>query len=64
MEKFFDGFEVRYIPRLDNKDLDHLAWIASSRSLVPDDVILERLSSPSMPNNARGFTLLKSRLLC
>jgi ribonuclease HI len=25
MEKFFDGFEVRYIPRLDNRDADHLA---------------------------------------
>jgi ribonuclease HI len=30
MEKFFDGFEVRYVPRLDNRDVDHLAWIASS----------------------------------
>jgi hypothetical protein len=25
MEKFFDGFEVRYVPRLDNCDADHLA---------------------------------------
>jgi hypothetical protein len=25
MEKFFDGFEVRYIPRLDNQHADHLA---------------------------------------
>jgi hypothetical protein len=25
MEKFFDGFEVRYVPRLDNRDADHLA---------------------------------------
>jgi ribonuclease HI len=25
MEKFFDGFQVRYIPRLDNRDADHLA---------------------------------------
>jgi hypothetical protein len=25
MEKFFDGFEVRYIPRLDNRDANHLA---------------------------------------
>jgi ribonuclease HI len=24
MEKFFDGFEVRYVPRLDNRDADHL----------------------------------------
>jgi hypothetical protein len=32
MEQFFDGFEVRYVPRLDNRDDDHLAWIASSRA--------------------------------
>jgi hypothetical protein len=25
MEKFFDGFEVRYVPHLDNRDADHLA---------------------------------------
>jgi hypothetical protein len=25
MEKFFDDFEVRYIPHLDNHDADHLA---------------------------------------
>jgi hypothetical protein len=25
MEKFFDGFEVWYVPRLDNHDADHLA---------------------------------------
>jgi ribonuclease HI len=25
MEKFFDGFKVQYVPRLDNHDADHLA---------------------------------------
>jgi ribonuclease HI len=24
MEKFFDRFEVRYVPRLDSRDVDHL----------------------------------------
>jgi hypothetical protein len=24
MEKFFDRFEVRYVPHLDNCDVDHL----------------------------------------
>jgi hypothetical protein len=24
MEKFFDGFEVRYVPQLDNHGADHL----------------------------------------
>jgi hypothetical protein len=47
MEKFFDGFEVRYIPRLDNRDADHLAWIASSRAPIPPDIIIEKLTKPS-----------------
>jgi hypothetical protein len=25
MKKFFNGFEVRYVTRLDNRDTDHLA---------------------------------------
>jgi ribonuclease HI len=48
LEKFFNGFEVRYVPRLDNRDADHLAWIASSRAPIPPDVILERLAKPSV----------------
>jgi hypothetical protein len=48
MEKFFDGFEVQYVPRLDNCDADHLAWIAFSRASTPPDVIVERLSKPSV----------------
>jgi hypothetical protein len=48
MEKFFDGFEVRYFPHLDNHDVDHLAWIASSRAPIPSDVIVVKLSKPSV----------------
>jgi ribonuclease HI len=48
MEKFVDGFEVRYVPRLDNRDADHLAWIASSRALTPSDIIIEKLTKPSV----------------
>jgi hypothetical protein len=48
MEKFFDGFEVQYVPRLDNRDADHLAWIASSRAPIPSDVIIEKLTKPSI----------------
>jgi hypothetical protein len=48
IEKFFDGFEVRYVPRLDNRDVDHLAWIASSRMPIPPDVIIEKLTKPSV----------------
>jgi hypothetical protein len=46
MDKFFDGFEVRYAPCLDNRDADHLAWIASSRAPIPSDVFIEKLIKP------------------
>jgi hypothetical protein len=48
MEKFFDIFEVRYVSHLDNHDADHLAWIASSKAPTPSDVIIEKLSKPSV----------------
>jgi hypothetical protein len=48
MEKFFDGFEVQYVPRLDNWDANHLAWIASSRAPTQPDVIIEKLTKPSV----------------
>jgi hypothetical protein len=48
MEKFFDGFEVRYVPHLDNRDVDHLAWIDSSRAPIPSDVIIAKLTKPSI----------------
>ena len=48
MEKFFDNFEVRYVPLLDNQDVNHLAWIASSRAPAPLDVIIENLTKPSV----------------
>jgi hypothetical protein len=41
MEKFFDGFEVQYVPQLNNCDADHLAWIASSRAPTPLDAIIK-----------------------
>jgi ribonuclease HI len=46
IEKFFNGFEVRYVPRMDNRDADHLAWIASSRAPTQLDIIVEKLSKP------------------
>jgi hypothetical protein len=48
MEKFFYGFEVRYVPCLDNQDVDHLAWIASTRVPTPPDVIIEKLTKPTV----------------
>jgi hypothetical protein len=48
MEKFFDGFKVWYVPCLDNHDANHLAWITFSRPPTPSDVIIEKLSKPSV----------------
>jgi hypothetical protein len=48
MEKFYDGFEVRYAPCLDNRDANHLAWIASYRVPTPPDVIIDKLTKPSV----------------
>jgi hypothetical protein len=48
MEKFFNGFEVQYVPRLDNHMADHLAWIASSRAPTLLDVIIKKLSKSSI----------------
>jgi hypothetical protein len=45
MEKFFEGFEVQYVPHLDNHDADHIAWIASYRALTLPNVA-EKLSKP------------------
>jgi hypothetical protein len=33
---------------LDNRDADHLAWIASSRAPIPPYVIIEKLTKPSV----------------
>jgi ribonuclease HI len=48
MPKIFDGFEVRYVPWLDNCDADHIAWITSSRAPTLPDAIVEKLSKPSV----------------
>jgi hypothetical protein len=48
MKKTLYGFEVRYVPRLDNRDADHLAWIASSKAPTPPDIIVDKLSKPSV----------------
>jgi hypothetical protein len=48
IEKFLDGFEVWYVPRLDNCGIAHLAWIASSRAPTLLDIIIKKLSKPSI----------------
>jgi hypothetical protein len=60
MEKFYDGFKIRYVPHLDNRDADHLAWIASSRAPTPPDVIVERLFKASVkPEESTGQAKLE-----
>jgi hypothetical protein len=63
MEKFFNGFEVQYVPRLDNHDADHLAWIASSRALTPPDVIIEKLTKPSVRPAKEAIDIAKQDLM-
>jgi hypothetical protein len=48
MGKFFNGFEVRYVPWFNNQDTNHLAWIASSRAPTPPNVIVEKLFKHSV----------------
>jgi hypothetical protein len=48
LEKFFDGSKVRYVPHLYNQDTNHLAWITSSRAPTPSNVIMEKLTKPSV----------------
>jgi hypothetical protein len=63
MEKFFNGFEVWYVSRLDNYDADHLAWIASSRAPTPSDVIIEKLTKPSVRSVEEAIDAAKSDLM-
>jgi hypothetical protein len=63
MEKFFDGFEVCYVPHLDNRDADHLAQIASSRAPTPLDVIVEKLTKPLVSSTEEATDATKPDLM-
>jgi hypothetical protein len=63
MEKFFDEFEVWYVLCLDNHDVDHLAWIASSRAPTPLYVIIEKLSKPSVKLVEEGNEAIEKYLM-
>jgi hypothetical protein len=63
MEKFFDGFEVRYVPRLDNHNVDHLAWIVFSKAPTPSDVIIEKLYKPSVTPEKSTSEAVKQDLM-
>jgi hypothetical protein len=63
MEKFFDEFEVWYVPRMDNRNVDHIAWIISSRAPTPPDVIIEKLSKPSVRPTEEDINAAKPNLM-
>jgi hypothetical protein len=63
MKKLFDGFEVWYVPRLDNRDADHVAWIASSRAPTPLVVIIEKLTKPSVRPAEEAIDVAKPDLI-
>jgi hypothetical protein len=63
IEKFFDGFEVWYVPLLNNRDVDHLAWITSSRAPTPPDVIIEKLTKPSIRPAEEAIDVAKPDLM-
>jgi hypothetical protein len=63
MEKFFDGFEVWYVPRMNNCNVDHIAWIVSSRAPTPPDVIIEKLSKTSVRPTEEDINAAKPNLM-
>jgi ribonuclease HI len=63
MEKFFDGFEVRYVPHLDNYDTDHLVWIASSRAPTLLNVIIKKLTKHSVRPAEEAIDATKPNLM-
>jgi hypothetical protein len=63
MEKFFNSFKVWYVTRLDNLDIDHLAWIASSIVPTPLDVIIKKLSKPSVKAVESSETTVEQNLM-
>ena len=47
-EKHFKNLEIKYIPRKDNTVADYLSKLRSSDDSIPQDIILEHLSAPSI----------------
>jgi hypothetical protein len=63
MEKFFDGFELRYISRLDNCNVNHLVWIASSRAPTLPNVIIEKLTKRSVRSAEEAIDAAKPEMM-
>jgi hypothetical protein len=63
MEKFFDEFEVRYVAHLDNCDADHVAWIAFFRAPTLPDIIIEKLTKPSVRPAEEAIDVAKPDLM-
>src|SRR5438876_11251401 len=57
-EKCFKNLEIKYIPCRDNTVADYLSKLGSSDESIPQDIILEHLSAPSIgavPNATVAF---------
>jgi hypothetical protein len=48
---------------LDNRNADHLAWIDSSRAPTPPDVIIEKLTKPSVRQVEEAIDAAKPDLM-
>ncbi|XP_020165627.1 uncharacterized protein [Aegilops tauschii subsp. strangulata] len=48
LEKHFEGLELHHVPRLKNQATDDLAKMGSAQKMVPKNVFLERLHSPTI----------------
>ena len=48
LEKKFEGLEFHHIPRLKNQAADELAKIGSKREVIPSNVFLEHIHTPTV----------------
>nr|ABA94871.2 retrotransposon protein, putative, unclassified [Oryza sativa Japonica Group] len=55
-ERYFDGIELRHVPRRDNMVADELSRLASSRAQTPPGAFEERLAQPSARPDPLGET--------
>ena len=51
LEKNFEGLELHYVPRAQNQAADDLAKMGSTRKVVPQDIFLDHLHSPTIKEN-------------
>ena len=55
-EKHFKNLEIKYIPYRDNTVANYLSKLGSSDDSIPQDIILEHLSAPSIGTDPDATT--------